>query len=346
MGVPASYGGFETLANNIIEDSSSKGVEYTVFCSSTHYHEKLFTYKGATLKYINLNANGVQSILYDGLSLMKSLRGYDAVVVLGVSGGVFFPFFKLLSQTKLIVNIDGLEWKRGKWKGLAKLFLRLSEEFVLRFSDVVIADNQAIVNYISRRYQKKTVLIAYGGDHVVRELSKRSVGKILHKYRLIAKQYAISICRIEPENNCDMILDSFIGHTLPIVLIGNFANSKYGTTLKERYASYANIHLIDALYDLDTLYVLRQNSKFYIHGHSAGGTNPALVEAMFCGCNILAYDVIFNRNTTKNRAAYFSDREELSALLDSDTDNVAPMLSLASELYEWGNIACRYEALY
>ncbi|MFI3266055.1 MAG: DUF1972 domain-containing protein [Rikenellaceae bacterium] len=346
VGVPASYGGFESLVENIIGDNCSKDIEYTVYCSTKHYYERPKVYKGAKLKYIHLNANGIFSILYDGVSLFKSLRGFHSVVVLGVPGGLFFPLFKLFSGAKLIVNIDGLEWKRGKWNGLAKLFLRISEEAALRFSDAVIADNQAIVDYIKRRYLKKTVLIAYGGDHAKRELPQNQNQKILSKYELRQGEYSISVCRIEPENNCDMILEGFASTDQMMVMIGNFNNSHYGLELKQKYESHANIKLLDAIYDLDILYALRSSCRYYIHGHSAGGSNPSLIEAMFCGCSILAYDVIFNRNTTGNQAAYFGNKQELASLLKTGTYNSEAMLSLANSVYTWESIAQKYESLY
>ena len=114
QGVPARYGGFESLAENLLSYASDQ-VQYTVFCSSRDLpREEGKTYRGASLRYVGLKANGAQSILYDGLSLLRSLRGYDALLVLGVSGGLFFPLVRcfLSPKTRLIVNIDGLEHRR------------------------------------------------------------------------------------------------------------------------------------------------------------------------------------------------------------------------------------------
>lgn len=128
QGVPAKYGGFETLVENIIGDNCSPEVCYTVFCSGKDYTTRPDTYKGARLEYVPFfHANGVQSTPYDILSMLKCLRGYDTVVILGVSGCVFLPIFRLLYRKKLIVNIDGLEHKRAKWGKFSKWFLRISE---------------------------------------------------------------------------------------------------------------------------------------------------------------------------------------------------------------------------
>ena len=348
QGVPANYGGFETLVENIIGENSSPDVQYTVFCSAKDLPTQLKSYKGASLRYISLSANGMMSILYDGISLLKAMRGYDVIVVLGVSGGLFFPIVRLFSRARLIVNIDGLEWKRAKWNWFARFFLRLSEEVALRFANIVIGDNQGVVNYIKNRYQKKTVLIAYGSDHVLRQQSEAQQQAWLDRYGLTAKNYSLAICRIEPENNCEMILQTYACSTQPLVFIGNWSKNHYGIDLKRRYSTFANITIIESLYDLDTLYALRVHSKYYIHGHSAGGTNPSLVEAMLCGCNIIAYDVIYNRETTEHQAHYFSNPDELLRLttLKQLDSNAFFMVEIARRRYTWGVVAKQYEALY
>ncbi len=350
VGVPAAYGGFETLVENIIGENASKDVDYTIFCSAKDCSKRLEEYKGAKLKYIGLHANGVQSIIYDGISLMKSLRGYDVVVVLGVSGGIFFPIFRLLCRSRFIVNIDGLEWKRDKWGTLAKFILHQSEKIAIRLADVVIADNQGIVEYVKSTYNKESTLIAYGGDHVVRNVPADVVDSILSQYGVKANEYSISVCRIEAENNCDKILKAFAESGSPLVFIGNWDRSEYGQKLKVIYSKFSNINIVDAVYDLDTLYVLRSKSKYYIHGHSAGGTNPSLVEAMYCGCNIIAFDVVYNRATTENMAHYFSNPDELKIYLTATqtalSKNSTAMYAIANRKYTWSAIAQRYESLY
>lgn len=346
MGVPAAYGGFETLVENIIGENCSEEVAYTVFCSSKEYSQRLESYKGATLRYIPLKANGISSIFYDGISLAKCIRGYDVVVALGVSGGIFFPLFRLLSRNRLIVNIDGIEWRRAKWNIFAKSILRLSEWLALVTAHTVIADNQGIVDYVGDRFKKKTKLIAYGSDHVKQEVSDDRCSEILESYKVQPKGYAITVCRIEPENNCEMILQAFSKNNIPFIFVGNWGTNGYGMRLKDTYSKYTNIQILDAIYDLDVLYALRSYSKYYIHGHSAGGTNPSLVEAMFCQCNILAYDVIYNVETTEQKAHYFKSTEELATLTQIEQDNSLDMQEIAERRYKWADISKQYEALY
>lgn len=349
QGVPAEYGGFETLVENIIGDNCSEDIEYTVFCSSKNKVLKIRSYKGTKLKYVPVNANGMQSTLFDMISMIRSMRGYDIVLVLGVSGGLFFPFFRLFCRKKLIANIDGLEWKRGKWGKFAKNFLRISETLAVRFSNVVIADNQAIVDYIQNKYKKESVLIAYGGDHVKREISKNKQDTILENYNVERGQYSISICRIEPENNCDLILEAFSHSDKRLIFIGNWNINSYGQRLKAKYSLFNNISIVDPQYDLDILYALRSNCEYYIHGHSAGGTNPSLVESMFCKCNIMTYDVIYNRITTENQAHFFRDKDDLLLAISGKNNyirNAQELYDVAKKRYIWNKIAKQYEALY
>lgn len=346
VGVPASYGGFETLVENIIGENISPKIEYTVFCSSKSYKKQLSTYKGAHLKYIGLKANGAQSTLYDIVSMIKTSNKYDVALVLGVSGCIFLPIFRLWFKNKLIVNIDGLEHRRGKWGKFAKWFLRESEAVALKYADVVVADNKGIQDYITEIYHKESVLIAYGGDHVKRNVTEERAGEILKQYGVEKGRYSISVCRIEPENNCHVILDAFSKTDKKLIYIGNWERSEYGKELKKNYSKYPNINVHAPEYDLDTLYVLRSNAELYIHGHSAGGTNPSLVEAMFFGKPILAFDVFYNRATTLDKAYYFKNAEELGELLKSGEKDDLAMLQIAKENYTWKKIASQYEELY
>ena len=349
QGVPAQYGGFETLVENIIGENCPPDVVYTVFCSAKDYGrlERRDTYKGAKLKYVKgLYANGAQSTLYDMVSMMRCVRGYDAVVVLGVSGCLFLPLFRLFYHKRLIVNIDGLEHRRAKWGRFARWFLRKSEAMAVRCADVTVVDNKGIQDYVTATYGKPSTLIAYGGDHVMREVSEERQEEILKTFHLKKNGYVLSICRIEPENNCHMTLEACAQSGQELVFVGNWKHNHYGMALKAQYGTAANIHLVDSEYDLDRLYALRNNAAAYIHGHSAGGTNPSLVEAMFFGRPILAYDVVYNRETTNGAAYYYNVAADLQALLDRKDLDGTPMRRMAQERYTWKHIAQAYEALY
>lgn len=346
QGVPAKYGGFETLVENIIGDNCSDDVEYTVFCSGKDMPERLPEYKGAKLKYVNFRANGVQSIPYDIVSMMRSMRGYDTIMVLGVSGCIFLPFLKLFSRSKIIVNIDGLEHRRAKWKGWVRRFLKLSESIAVRYADMTIADNRGIQDYVSHVYNKEAQLVTYGGNHVLVDVSKERETEILEKYSLKKNEYHMSLCRIEPENNCHLTLEAFSKSKEKLIFIGNWQHNGYSKKLKEQYSGYNNIMLLDSIYDLDILYALRKNTKCYIHGHSAGGTNPSLVEAMFFGRPVLAFNIVYNRETTHHKAKYYQNSKKLLRYIENIPDNGNKMSQVAWRYYTWKRVAKEYEALY
>lgn len=189
-------------------------------------------------------------------------------------------------------------------------------------------------------------MIAYGGDTVLRDISAEMCDTFLEKYNLQKKSYAISVCRIEPENNCHITLEAYSKSKRNLVFIGNWERSEYGRSLKERFSEFPNIKILDPIYDLDTLYALRSNAEVYIHGHSAGGTNPSLVEAMFFGIPIYAFDCVYNIESTCHQANYYHTADDLLKLLEKMPQNGDAMKVLAYERYTWKKIAMQYEAIY
>ena len=345
VGIPANYGGFETLAENLVKYHYVQDLncDLLVFCASKSYPTRVDRYLSAELRYINLDSNGISSIFYDLVSLAYAVsKRSNIIVLLGVSGAIGLPFLRLFSRAKIITNIDGIEWKREKWRGLAKWFLRLSEKLAIRFSHEVIADNGGIARHVRESYGRDCHVIPYGGDHALSSEPARWTGVKL------PGRYALALCRIEPENNVEMILEAFSGQTdLPLVFIGNWDKNGFGRELKARYANTSNIYLLDPVYDVEVLHTLRENAALYVHGHSAGGTNPSLVEAMHFGLPVLAYDCEFNRYTTEEKALFFADAVSLRRVMQTLTAYRAKLLGedmkqIAQERYTWDAVAADY----
>ncbi len=346
QGVPAGYGGFESLVENLIGENCSPEVEYTVFCSSLDLKQRYESYLRGRLRYTPLHANGAQSVPYDIWSLIKAARNFDTVLLLGISGGLFLPLFKKISKARIVVNIDGLEHRRLKWNQPIRRFLKASEAAAVKNTDAVIADNRVIADYVKETYGIDAHLIAYGGDHALLTVSPEREREILGQYGLTKNGYAIAVCRIEPENNCRLILETFRRTRKPLLFIGNWHHNSYSKALEEEYGKSENLKLVDAIYDREILSVLRGNASHHIHGHSAGGTNPSLVEAMFFSVPILAFDVEYNRETTFGRAAYFSDSKTLERLADTKGIDFSGLNEAARNHYRWAQITAAYEALY
>lgn len=357
VGVPACYGGFESLVENLL-NFTPEDVEYTVFCSAKNYGEKLETYKGAKLIYLEKSANGKDSILYDYESMKIAVRDKaDIMLILGVSGCIFLPKIRRQFKGKIITNIDGLEWRRDKWKFYAKWLLKYSEKQAVKYSDIVIGDNKGITDYIHSEYAKTVVkkqveLIAYGGDQV----QKVDDDSLYEKYPFCKEPYACTVCRIEPENNVHIILEAFSKlqnnsdtFVNQLVMVGNWQKSEYGKEIKEKYSKYSNINLLEPIYEPHEINWIRSNASLYVHGHSAGGTNPSLVEAMNFGLPILAFDCVYNKATTEEKCLYWKTAEDIiqnnkKTLINKEIAN--SMKKLGKELYSWKFIASKYNSLY
>ena len=348
-GAPARYGGFETLVHQLILNWGRR-YDITVYCSKTIYkpEERVEKWKGAKLVYLPFNANGIQSIIYDIVSIIHALFYADTLLILGVSGGIFIPFVKLFTSKKIIVNIDGLEWRRPKWNKFVQRFLKFSEYLAVKYSDIDITDNAALKKYTAINYGTLSYLVAYGADHV----SPRSIERVdVFKYPFLTQDYAFKVCRIEPENNVRTILEAY--EAMPskqLVVVGNWDNSDYGKQLKNYYKTSDNVLLLDPIYKQDELDLLRSNCSLYIHGHSAGGTNPSLVEAMYLALPIIAFDVVYNKATMKNQGIFFKSKEDLIQIVESvNQDELSvcgrQMKNIANKFYTWDVIANRYHML-
>lgn len=344
VGVPARYGGFETLAENLVRfhERTGHGAELTVWCSGKDNAEQPLRFENADLRYVGLRANGLQSILYDIIGLWQAVySAHDRILLLGVSGALALPLIRLISRARIITNIDGIEWKREKWKPLARMVLRASEWAAVCFSHEVIADNQAIADYVRGTYGRGCNVIAYGGDHALQCAGEAEVPEEL------PDSFALAVCRIEPENNVHIILEAMVLLGTPLVFVGNWGNSEYGRDLRARYVESSNLFLLDAIYDPSVLYAVRMRASVYLHGHSAGGTNPSLVEMMHFGVPVFAHGCAFNRRSTEGKAHYFESAKELAEKLRNlDSDDAiqigANMREIAQRRYTWDHIGDAY----
>ncbi len=349
VGIPANYGGFETLAEHLVKNLNDD-YDFTVYCSGKKYPQKdrKRSHLGAKLVYLPFNANGIWSILYDTISILHALLFADVLLILGVPGAWTLPFVRIMTNKKIIISIDGIEWKRAKWSFFAKLYLFWAEKLAVKYSHIDISDNESIQDYTASRYGSLSRMIEYGSDHTLKVTPESSDKK---EFAFIIKPYAFKVCRIEPENNVHLVLKAF--SELPkyhLVFVGNWNNSEYGINLREKYEIYNNIRLLDPIYEQRKLDLLRGNAILYIHGHSAGGTNPSLVEAMYLGLPIVTYGVSYNQSTTEHKALYFKSYDELKNIIEStplqDLKSVGrKMLSIAKRRYTWTIIAEKYKAL-
>lgn len=347
-GLPGRYGGWDQLMEHLTKILANK-YDFIVYCSNFNVDTKIKTHNDAHLVHLPIKANGWQSVIYDIVSSIHSIFYADTMLLLGGAGTLMFPLFRLFGK-EVIYHPDGIEWKRQKWSRWVQLYLRWLEKVGIRWANTIVSDNIEISNYIEKEYCKISYLIEYGGDHVSPVALSTDVKKL---YCIEKGSYAFKVCRIEPENNLDLILDAFSDKEVRLIIIGNWSNSSYGLKLRKKYQVFKNIIMLDPIYDQLKLDELRSNCGIYIHGHSVGGTNPSLVEAMSLGLNVLSFDVNFNRATTVQSAIYFNDVAELQKLLDNFSknnlvyDGVGIILKkIATERYMWANIVSKYDEIF
>lgn len=348
-GVPAKYGGFETLADYLCQNLN-EDYELTVYCNAHKYPVKEKKYYGATLKYLKLEANGFKGIFYDLITFIQALLGADVILYLSPVGSGFMTPLKYLTRKKVIVNHGGLnEWEREKLNSIQKIWAKFNHRIAAKCSDVNIADNDLYKQSLKDNFNADSVVIRYGGDHV----NKIDVGHPVFskKYSFAKEKYAVSVSRAQLDNNIHIVLEAFeTFHKFKIVLVSNWSISKYGLDLKEKYSNHPNMILLDAIYDKDELDYIRGNGYVYIHSHSRCGTAPSLVEAMNLENAIISFDVPTNRETTKNGAMFFSDASTLlDQLKELSSNNMVSckdkMMEISTKEYTWENISTDYRSV-
>lgn len=305
-GLPNRYGGFESFVQSCSPVLAQLGHDVTVTCDKRYHTDRSPEYAGVRRVFISVPANGAYSPLHDVIAFVAVFRRADAIIVLGVSAGPFFAIMRLLASLagkRLLVNIDGVEWRRAKFSPLHRLALKMFHFFAQASANAIIYDNPALRVFVWKLFRRKAFCIGYPGDHVLR----------LPSYTDSQRAGALTICRIEPENNIEMLIFGALGSSVEkYTIIGNWENSDYGRELRSKYRSEKKLSLLNPIYEPELLAHHRESCKVYLHGHGVGGTNPSLVEMLFYDCAILCLDCAFNRHTAKDRATYFSTAGELS----------------------------------
>ncbi len=344
VGLPANYGGFETLVNFLTRENGHI-FDITVFCQRNFSRQKPREYNNSKLRYLPFKANGIQSIFYDIISICISWFKYDSLLILGTSGCIILPLLKAIKKKNTVLNFGSLEWKREKWGKLARWYLKFSESIAIRNSNIIVSDNQYLRDYVMKEYHREAILIEYGGDHTD-HMPYDSL--MVEKFPFLTKDYDISVSRAQLDNQLHLLLEVYCKRPQRnLVLVSNYNNSQYGIELKNKYSNIPNIFLQDAVYDPNELNVIRSNARLYIHTHSLCGTAPSLVEAMSLGLPVLAYDVPANRYTTEYKALYFKNAVELERIIDNLDERTSRqigynMKEIAMRRYTWKRIANMY----
>jgi glycosyltransferase involved in cell wall biosynthesis len=349
-GVPAKYGGFETLADFLCQYLNSE-FDITVYCNKYKYPECKKEYFGAKLKYLKLEANGFNGIFYDLITYVDALINADVILYLSPVGSGFMTPLKYISNKKVIVNHGGLnEWEREKLNGIQKHWAKFNHLISAKFADINIADNSIYKTSLKDNFNAESQVVRYGGDHVKNIIIDDP--RFSEKYPFVKyERYAVSVSRAQLDNNIHIVLKAFETFSeYKVVIISNWSISTYGLNLREKYNNHPNMILLDAIYNKDELDYIRGNGYIYIHSHSRCGTAPSLVEAMSLGDPIASFDVETNRETTHNKAMYFTDATSLIEILENvgiETliHNSKMMKEIAIKEYTWFRISQQYKEI-
>lgn len=357
-GIPAKHGGFETFAEYVALYLANKNWQVTVYCQELYNDISCNIWEdhwqGIRLIHIPVKQKGAfGTAIFDWKSIQHAITEKGLMLTLGYNTAIFSIFFRLKNRLNLM-NMDGIEWKRSKWSLPLRLYFYFNELAGCYLANHLIADHPMIKQHLMRWVsESKITMIPYGADEI-----KQADEKLLSQYDLKPYGYALVIARPEPENSIYEIVKAFSEKTrhFKLVILGDFKPKE--NTYHEKIAKSASheVVFLGAIYDKVILSALRFYTTIYVHGHTVGGTNPSLVEALGAGSPILAHDNPFNRWVAGEQQLYFSDIEECALAFDKllDPKNSKEKLHLMSkasrerfnEEFTWEKILIQYETLF
>ncbi len=346
-GIPNEYGGFEQLAEKLSVGLYKDGHEVIVYNSHKHsYQQKKFNGVDIVHCYDAEYLLGTAGqFIYDFNCIMDARkRNFDVLLFLGYTSssvwGMLYP-----KNTVIISNMDGLEWKRKKYSKPVRFFLKYAERLAVKFSHYFIADSIAMHSYLKNKYNIHCEYIAYGAEIFTDEKEE-----LLAQYNLSPKDYFMLMARMEPENNIEMILDGFhqSGSNKKFIVVGN-TNNKFGKRMLKKFGADSRIVFAGAIYDNKVTHTLKYNCPLYFHGHTVGGTNPSLIEAMASQVLIAAHDNLFNRAVLDENGYYFNSASDVKQLVEKVSPAVKEETMTYNNYekiktaYNWPGIIAQYE---
>ncbi len=319
-GIPNHYSGFEQFAEFFSVYAAENGYDITVYNSHNHlFQEKLF--RGVKLRHKfdpEFLVGTFGQFIYDFNCIMDARsQKFDIILQLGYTSSSIWHFL-MPRSAKVLTNMDGLEWKRTKYAPLVQKFLKYAEKLAAIKSDYLISDSIGIQEYLKKKYGLLSTYIPYGANIV-----NKIEDEVLTEYNLKPLNYNMLIARMEPENNIEVILDGVVlsNQKTPFLVVGNYKKTKFGNYLHNKFNKYENILFMGGIFNINKLNSLRNHSNLYFHGHSVGGTNPSLLEAMASNALIIGHNNSFNRSILKEDAFYFDNAIDVSRYLEEINKN-------------------------
>lgn len=346
-GIPNHYGGFEQFAEYLSLGLVNQGHSVIVYNSHIHPYQKK-EWNGVKIVHCydpedKLGTAG--QFIYD-LNCIRDVRkrNCDVILQLGYTSSSVWGWL-MPKRAVVTTNMDGLEWKRTKYSEKVKKFLLYAEKLGVKYSDFLISDSVGIQDYLNEKYKKKSIFIPYGA-HLFNEPDEDAV----FEAGLAPFSYDMLIARLEPENSIEVILDGVVKAktTRSFLVIGKH-ETPFGEYLKNKFKDSSNINFVGGVYDIKKLNNLRYFSNLYFHGHTVGGTNPSLLEAMASNSLVCANDNPFNRYILEEDALYFKTADDVADHLDLVNCNERHFLDMIehnrkkiSDVYAWEKIIDQY----
>jgi Domain of unknown function (DUF1972) len=329
-GLPAQHGAFEQTVHKLCEISLERGLKVNFLVGSNLDYKNNRVEMSNVTRVFAVRPKGLGILIYDLITSLKAYtKGARTFVYFGYEFAPFFIFFRLIG-VKIICNVDGIEWRREKWGRWPKAYFRLCEWMSARTASTLIFDAHGIDRYFRINHRSKGVLIFYGSDPLpdTPSASEYEPGS-----------YYSLVMRMEPENNIKPIIEGFnlANTSRPLLLIG--PSTPFFDRECRPLIDGEKIRYLGPIYDRDRLINIRRHSHAYIHGHSVGGTNPTLIEAIGLRNRIIAYNSIFNREVCGDKARYFSNMHDLARIVENNDLPPPPILGSA---YEWESVAQSY----
>ena len=348
-GIPNYYGGFEQFAEYFAVYLAQQ--KHEVYCYNSHNHpfqETFFKRVNIVHKYDPEYKIGTAGQFIYDLNCILDIRkrNFDIILQLGYTSSSIWSFL-FPKKAIVITNMDGLEWKRTKYSKIVQKGLLFAEKLAAKNSDYLIADSIGIKNYLKEKYNKDSTYIAYGANKF-----ESPNEELIAQYQVEKNNFNMILARLEPENNIENILDGVVlaQDKTTMLVIGNH-NTTFGNYLKNKFKTQQQIKFIGAIYDLEHLNNLRYYSNLYFHGHSVGGTNPSLLEAMASEALIIAHDNIFNKAILQKDAYYFNDKFDVKKMLSEikKNDNLRLIENNNNKIlqeFNWNKINDEYLQLF
>lgn len=341
-GIPNRYGGFEEFAEQVCKYWADSGHEVFVYCED-NVQKEVFEYQRVNQIFIEASKlPGLSQFIYDYRCTKHALtQDLDVIYHAGYATSVFGNrVFKKGLEGKLVYNMDGLEWKRSKFNRITRWLTKKLEKAAALSGAELVSDNKGIQDYLKSEYGVPSTLIEYGADIINYEID------YVDGY---PKVFDLVIARFEPENHIEEIIAAYENQReATLVLIAN-VNTKLYNELSSRIEQAQNIIFNGPIYNKKELAFLKVNCRYYIHGHSVGGTNPSLLEALAGGCNILIHDNDFNKDVIGQYGKTWSDQMELESLISKKAERsttIDEQKRYCTERFDWKLIAEKHLALF